>query len=162
MSDKKIQLSKKKKRRVKNKINKIRKKRTYTVKTASEVMNRSERTILDWIRKRFIKPISLEQRPYFILGAELYEFEKKRRANRKVKLKDGEFYCLSCKKATTSIPEKIKVMFQRKKIGNNDNLVVITGICNKCSSKLYYRTTRKHYEIKKEFYSQQRKDNTNE
>jgi len=70
----------------------------YHVKEVMGLFPITQTTFYNWI-KEGLKKLD-NQYPTLIHGSDLYAFLQKRQSNRKTKLKDNQFYCVRCKKAT--------------------------------------------------------------
>jgi hypothetical protein len=81
-------------------INRIRAKRSYSVKEAADVLRAHPRTIQAWIKSGL--RILDGSRPFLIMGGDLKSFLAKRIQNRKQALGPDEFYCFRCKTRVTA------------------------------------------------------------
>ena len=69
--------------------------RSYTVEEIAKLLGKHKNTVRNWI-KDGLATID-EKRPMLILGHDLVEFIKKRRAKNKQSCKPGQLYCVRCR-----------------------------------------------------------------
>lgn len=113
-------------------------------------MEVTTRTIQLW-HKQGLKVIDENTMPYLVMGADLKNFLKKMMDSRRVKLRPGEFYCLSCHKAVQGEEGTIKKIKTGKVLGLNANQVILQGKCEFCGSEVNrYSSDRVEEKIKKE------------
>jgi hypothetical protein len=98
--------------------------RNYTVGEAAGLFGVHPNTVLNWIKQGL--PTSDAKRPTLILGRELAEFLKARRAKNKQTCQPGEMYCLRCR--APKVPDGNMVDYEvvTEKIGN------LVAICPDC------------------------------
>lgn len=112
-------------------LRKIKARRSYTPEEISNLLDIHIQTVRDWHRNG-LKPLKENTSPYLFIGEEIKRFLKEKQDALRVKLKDGEFYCLSCKKAVK--PLKFKAIKREIKIGNNKDSFIFKAkrpICSK-------------------------------
>jgi len=97
----------------------------------SLLLNVHVRTVQAWY-KQGMAPIDPNDKPLLFQGIEIKRFLSNRQKARKCKLKENEFFCPRCKTATTSLPQGIRIVDTNRRIGKDDVLVLIRGICDIC------------------------------
>ena len=123
------------KKRRKYRLNLVRVRRSYSIGEIADLLNLHVGTVRIW-RKKGMGPIDPDDRPLLFVGAEIKRFLSERRKNRKIRLKDDEFYCPRCRRATRSIPGGIRIIDTGRTMGANDRQVEIKGICAVCECRL--------------------------
>jgi transposase-like protein len=115
----------------------INKHMSYSVKELCDILDVDEKTIQRWMENG-LKPIAEHKKPLLFHGSEVKEFLKNKDAKKKVPLKRGEFYCLSCKAARRAKRGSIVVLEGRK-----------TAMCSVCSGKMsrIFKPYRNDYKI---------------
>lgn len=113
-------------------LNRIRAKRSYSVKEASDTLGTHIRTVQGWIKEGL--RVLEGSRPYLIMGRELKSFLAEKSRKRKRTLAEGEFYCLRCKAVVRSGP--ITVQGLGKTLGDGRISVVLRGTCETCGGRL--------------------------
>ena len=100
--------------------------RSYTVEEAARLLGKHKNTVRTWV-KDGLATID-DKRPMLILGHDLVEFIKKRRAKNKQSCKPGQLYCVRCR--APKFPEEDMVEYSpvTEKIGN------LIAICPDCDS----------------------------
>lgn len=83
-----------------------------------------------------MRAIDEMSKPFLFTGEEIKRYLTEKARARKIKLKDSEFYCLRCRAARTSAPENMSVINTGKRIGKDDEFVMIKGKCGICGSSL--------------------------
>lgn len=119
----------------------IRARRCYTMSEISLLLNVHVRTVQAW-HKRGMAPIDPDDRPLLFQGVEIKRFLLNKQKKRKHKLKENEFFCPRCKVPRASLPKGVKIEDTNRRIGRNDVLVLIRGICYTCQCKLNRFSTR--------------------
>ena len=82
----------------------IKRSRTYTYKEAGSVIGASDGAIRRWVKEEGL-PLFLTSPQHLILGQDLLEFLKNKRAKRKVDVPLGCVFCFTCKKASAPLAE---------------------------------------------------------
>lgn len=111
-------------------LRKIKTKRSYTSEELADTLQVHIQTVREW-KKNGLLPLEENTTPHLFLGIEVKKFLAVLIAKNKVILEDGEFYCLSCKKAVK--PESFKVVNRGIKIGNSMESIMLTSKCPVCS-----------------------------
>lgn len=115
-------------------INRISKRKSYSVKEVAELLNVHTRTVHLWLSAG-LETIE-NSFPYLIYGEVLAEFLRERQANRKVKLAEDEFYCVRCHKARKGMPAKTQTIITNKKIGIDKISIHKQSECEVCGSQV--------------------------
>ena len=102
---------------------KVYKHRSYTIKELSELLAIDEKTCSRWIEQG-LRTVS-NKKPFLILGGDLKEFLRNRKAKKKITLNRNQFLCLSCKGARYAKRGSIVKMATRK-----------TALCRVCNGKM--------------------------
>ena len=118
--------------------------RTYTMREIARKLSVNIRTAQNW-HKLGMEPIASGERPLLFLGSEVRLFLLNRRESRKCKLGPSEFYCPRCRVAVESIPESVQVEFTGRRMGVDDEQVLIKGVCAQCDCRLTRFCTRKRF-----------------
>jgi hypothetical protein len=77
------------------------------------------------------------------MGEQIRRFLYKKRQSRQIKLDPGQFYCPRCRRARNSDPENISINPTGKRIGKDDEFVIIKGNCKICNCKLTRFSTKR-------------------
>ena len=100
--------------------------RSYLVEEIAALFNLHKNTVRNWVKEGL--PINDDLRPMLILGCDLREFLKQRKAKQKRPCKFYEFYCLKCrapKKPAGNMAEYLPMSETRGRL---------TAICPSCYS----------------------------
>ena len=119
----------------------IRARRCYTMSEISLLLKVHVRTVQSW-HKQGMVPIDPDDKPLLFQGVEVKRFLSNRQKARKCRLKENEFFCPRCKTPRTSLPRRIRIVDTNRRIGKNDVLVLIRGICDICDCRLSRFSTR--------------------
>ena len=103
--------------------------RSYTIEEAATALSVHRNAVRYWIKHCGL-PVSKDQRPHLIHGAELADFLKQRREAKRRKCGPGEFYCLKCREPRRSAAGMIDYRTITPKRG------VLIGICPTCETLL--------------------------
>lgn len=111
--------------------------RSYSIKDMALLLGIDQRTCHRWIKNEGLKVIEENARPFLIMGADLANFIKTKKAKAKIPLRDDEYFCLKCRKAVKSKAGSEKIIQTGKKIGK-DNLEQVKkiGLCEVCGTKI--------------------------
>lgn len=108
-------------------------KRSYDASELVEALGVHLQTIRQWHRDG-LKPLPDTKSPYLFLGSEVKAFLNAETSKHKVTLQDGEFYCLSCRKAVKPEPESIEIKEREQKLGNGAQAIYLIAKCPKCNT----------------------------
>lgn len=110
----------------------IQKHRYYTTKELADVFGYHRSAIKYWI-KIGLKPINPDERKFLFYGADIIIFLKEKKMQYKVKLRQDECYCASCKKGRRIESGTLTLEYTEIKLGKgNVKQVIIRGKCAKC------------------------------
>lgn len=115
--------------------NLIKKNRAYTLAEIAEIYNKHIRTIQTWVKKG-LPVVDPNSKPKLALGFEVRNFIRNNNENRKIKLKENQFYCTKCRVAREAIQSSIEIEFTSKIIGKNQKQAIIKGLCSICRCRL--------------------------
>jgi hypothetical protein len=121
-------------------IRRIKDKSSYSTGEIARVLQVHPRTVQTWY-KSGMKTIDASERPLLYMGADIKHFLSGRQKRGRTPLGVSQFFCLRCKKATTSEPSRIDITFTGKSIGRSRESVRITGNCRICQSRVTRFTT---------------------
>jgi hypothetical protein len=95
------------------------------------------KTCRRWLKKEGLTPIEKNVNPILVMGANLTDFLNKKRAKRRIRLADDEFYCLKCHKSVRAKMGSEKIVKTGKRIGKNDlEQLKKTGLCKICDTEV--------------------------
>ncbi len=100
--------------------------RSYTVEEVAGLLGKHKNTVRNWV-KNGLATID-DKRPMLILGSDLLEFIKKRRAKNKQSCKPGEIYCVRCRAPKFPEGDMVEYSPVTEKIGT------LIAICPDCDS----------------------------
>jgi hypothetical protein len=100
--------------------------RSYTVEEVAKLLGKHKNTVRNWI-KNGLATID-EKRPLLILGHDLVEFIKKRRAKNKQSCKPGQLYCVRCRVPKFPAGDFAEYSPVTEKFGN------LIALCPDCDS----------------------------
>lgn len=107
--------------------------RSYKVEEAARLLDKHKNTVRNWI-KDGLATID-DKRPMLILGHDLVEFIKKRRAKNKQTCKPGELYCVRCRIPKFPAGDMADYVPVTEKFGN------LIAICPDCDSIMNRRVS---------------------
>jgi len=107
--------------------------RSYTVEEAAKLLGKHKNTVRRWV-KDGLGTID-DKRPMLILGHDLVEFIKKRRAKNKQRCKPEQFYCVRCRAPKFSAGDMADYAPVTEKFGN------LIAICPDCDSIMNRRVS---------------------
>jgi len=107
--------------------------RSYTVEEVARLLGKHKNTVRNWV-KDGLATID-DKRPMLILGPDLVEFIKKRRAKNKQSCKPGELYCVRCRLPKFPAGHMADYEPVTEKFGN------LTAICPDCDSIINRRVS---------------------
>ena len=97
---------------------------SYTIRELSETLSVDEKTCLRWI-DRGLKIVPGGMKPILLLGSEIKEFLKEKNSRKRIKLKQNEFYCFTCKAPRNAKRGSTCELHDRK-----------TALCRVCNGKM--------------------------
>lgn len=107
--------------------------RSYTVEEAARLLDKHKNTVRKWV-KEGLATID-DKRPMLILGHDLVEFIKKRRAKNKQSCKSGQLYCVRCRIPKFPAGNMADYVPVTEKFGN------LIAICPDCDSIMNQRVS---------------------
>lgn len=107
----------------------IRTSRSYDTIEAAEVCGVTVWTVRNWIKQGL--PVLDEKRPMLIAGEVLRSFLKERQAKTRCKLRDGEFYCTSCKAPSFALDGEIEVQKYGKRLAVRGRCQCCEAVCSR-------------------------------
>lgn len=106
---------------------------SYTSTELASILKISRHTVHYWVKQCGLKPLNPTEHCWIFDGEVLKAFLKAKLKRFKVKIKENEIYCLSCRLGMEVIEDSIKLEYTGKKVGNNDvEQIIIHGICVTC------------------------------
>lgn len=107
----------------------IRRNYTYSVYEIAERLNVTPDTVFRWIRNEGLVRIPGTQK-FHVHSSELIKFLEKKNSENKRPCKDGEIYCLKCRKPRHPTPESLKAQKQPNKT------IKVLGKCSVCGTRM--------------------------
>lgn len=117
-------------------LHRIKLHRTYTIEQAAGCVGVTPPTIRRWCKDGL--RIMAKQRPYLILGADLKDWMKERRAPKSKPLPVGQMRCLSCKQ---TLPPAFGVLDY---IPKSERHGMLKGFCGNCEGTVTRIVSRAH------------------
>ena len=108
-------------------------KRCYSTEEIAELLGVHIQTVRAW-KKEGLESIKPNAYPYLFLGSDIRLFLSTAMLKQKVKLAQGEFYCVRCRKAVK--PSDYTIIDRNIIIGKNKQSVFLRSICPDCKLKL--------------------------
>lgn len=137
---------------------KVRKDAIYNIKMICDEIGPSKSTVKYWAHNNGLEPIDINDRPWLFEGHVLKEFLKIKKDKFKVKLKPGEFYCLSCRKGVRVLAESIILEYTGKKLGKGGVAqILIRGVCSECGKNATRLTSYNRVDEFLKFYPEYKK-----
>ncbi|MBN1574828.1 MAG: hypothetical protein JW984_16650 [Deltaproteobacteria bacterium] len=116
--------------------NLIKTRHSYNLSEITQIYGIDIRTAYSW-RKRGLKAIDENNRPYLFWGEEIRRFLDEKSKTKKHTLKPGEFFCTKCHAPRRSLNNKISIENTDRSLGKKSKQVYLKGICNVCGQTLY-------------------------
>lgn len=107
--------------------------RTYTVEEAAKVCGVHRNTVRQWLKNGL--PCIDQQRPTLILGRQLGQFVRDKRAEKRRPCSAGEIYCVRCR--DPQVPANLQVTYSPLTV-TQGNLI---GLCPMCGSRMFRRVS---------------------
>ena len=107
--------------------------RSYTVEEVARLLGKHKNTVRNWV-KDGLATID-DKRPMLILGPDLVEFIKKRRAKNRQSCKPGQLYCVRCRAPKFPWGDMADYEPVTEKFGN------LTAICPDCELNINRRVS---------------------
>ncbi|MFH1319801.1 MAG: hypothetical protein ABII90_04000 [Bacteroidota bacterium] len=118
-------------------IHLIKSRRSYSIKDMTTLFNIDRKTCSRWIEYKGLKVMEMIVNPPLVMGSDLKEFIQKQRATRRIRLAEGEYYCLKCHKSVKAKVGSEKTIKTDKKIGkNNSDQYKKIGNCEVCGTRV--------------------------
>ncbi|MDD3434541.1 MAG: hypothetical protein PHD96_01290 [Candidatus Pacebacteria bacterium] len=118
-------------------INLITARRSYSVNEIASLLGIDRKTCGRWVKYDGLKVVEEGKRPILIMGTNLITFIKKRRAERKISLKENEYFCVKCHRAVRARMGSERTIKTGKRIGkDNREQWKKTAICDNCETQL--------------------------
>jgi len=114
-------------------IRKIRSKRSYSTQDIADTLGVHIQTVRDWKRDG-LKPLQNSISQYLFMGDDIKDYLRNKCQKFRIKLKKGEFYCLSCRKAVT--PKSFNVVDRNVVIGKGKRSLILKANCPECNTKV--------------------------
>lgn len=111
-------------------LRRIKTKKSYSSQELASLLSIHIQTVRSWASNG-LEPLSPNAyRPLF-LGQTVKSYLSKLQDARKVKLQEGEFYCLRCRIAVT--PQSVTEVDRNVLIGKHKDSILLTALCPRCS-----------------------------
>lgn len=115
----------------------IKSRRSYSISEISSLFDINRKTCHRWLKNEGLKVIEKNVNPLLVMGMDLIDFLKKKKAEKKVVLGKDEFFCVKCRRAVKAKTESEKTIKTGKKIGKaNLEQFKKTGICEVCETQV--------------------------
>ena len=127
-------------------INKIKSRKSYNIKEIAYLLDIDRKTCSRWIKNEGLKVIEENTNTILVMGADLENFIRKKRAKNKTPLKENELYCLKCHKAVIPKIGSERIVKTGKRIGKkNREQFIKKGSCEICGTEInkFLRVCRK-------------------
>ena len=126
-------------------LHSIKSRRSYSFNEICSLLGVNRKTCHRW-KKEGLKVIEERVNPLLVMGADLADFIRQKRAKNKVTLKEKEFFCMKCHKAVKAKMGSSKTVKTGKRIGKEDlEQRKKTGVCEACGTKInkYMRVSQR-------------------
>lgn len=127
-------------------INKIKLKRSYSITEMASLLGIDRKTCGRWIKNEGLKVVEENTYPLLVMGADLEDFIRKKRAKKQFTLKEDEFLCFKCHKVVKSKMGSERIIKTGKRIGrDNQEQFKKTANCEVCETEInkYLGVSRK-------------------
>ena len=110
--------------------------RSYTAEEIATLLRVNRKTVFLWL-KSGLRPVEKHTKPLLIMGSELRHFLSEARKRRKAPLREEEYYCLKCKRATVAKSGTESTVPTGKRIGREARKQLIRkGKCERCGTEV--------------------------
>ncbi len=109
-------------------LKRIKAKRSYSFTEAAQTVGVHVRTIQAWHKQGL--PVIEGLSPFRVMGSDLKAFIAEMKANRRIALGKGQFYCFSCRKAVYGTD--VLPVSNMATIGKNKKSYTLKGKCSEC------------------------------
>ena len=113
----------------------IKRHRSYTYEEAARALRAHKNTVANWAKSGALVALT-NGKPHIILGRDLIDFLKERKARNRIKLGPGEFYCLGCKTARRPAEGLVEAL------PGDTGPVNLRAICPVCEGLMHRRVAR--------------------
>lgn len=112
--------------------------RSYTVEEVADLLDVHRNTVRAWIKLGL--PTIDRRRPALILGRQLVDFLRGRRAERKRPCEPHEIYCVRCREPRVPMDRAVRFQPLAPGLGN------LVGICPTCHARMHRRVREANLE----------------
>ena len=123
-------------RKLAKNIRLIRVRRSYSVTEIAALFKVHQQTVRTW-HKAGMKPIEESEKPLLFLGRDIQQFLQKRRASKRRRLNNDQFYCARCKEARQSHRADVQIINTGRLLGRGKRSIQFRGKCSICSATVY-------------------------
>ena len=126
----------------------IKSRRSYSMSEIASLLGIDRKTCHRWIKEGGLGVIEEGVNPLLVMGANLIDFLKGRRAKRSVLLGENEFLCMKCHKAVKARVGTERIVKTGKMVGkNNLEQLKRVGACEVCGTtvNVFLRVSRQDY-----------------
>ncbi len=114
-------------------LNRLRLHRTYTMAELSAVLGVHSRTVQNW-HKGGLMPIHEQDRPMLFEGVVVRDYLKERQRSRRCRLKPNECYCLRCRVGVSPAYRTVEIEVTNRRVGKAALAVIVRAKCSVCSA----------------------------
>ena len=109
---------------------------SYSTAELASLLKVSRHTIHYWVHNCGLKPLNPAEHGWIFSGENAIIFLIQKRRRFRVKIKDSEIYCLSCRIGKKINENSIDLEYTGKKMGLKDAVqIIIHGLCVTCGHK---------------------------
>lgn len=124
-------------------VNLVKRNKFYTTQMLRKELCVHIRSIQSWVKQGM--KVASNERPRLFWGQDVKNFLKEKQKSRKILLAANEFYCLHCRKAVSSVNNKVFISETGKIVGDDIPELQIMGICDQCGSWVYRISNLKRF-----------------
>ena len=115
----------------------IKSRKSYSIKEICSLFGINRKTCHRWLKNEGLRAIEKNVNPLLVMGADLINFLKEKKAKKKVTLKKNEFFCMKCRKSVKAKIGSEATIKTGKRIGKaNLEQFKRIGVCGICETKL--------------------------